>query len=270
MERLINIDRRIIFVFIFFGTLVPLLYPTPFPIEPSKEVRSTYEEFERVAKLNDPAVLLSYSYGASTEPEIQPMVVAILRHCFANDIKVVGICLWPEASGLAQPAMEAIAAEYGKTYGEDYAFMGYKPGLQAVIINMGQNFHDAFPKDTRGTPVGEIALTSNINSLTDFDFIFDFASGDSIEYWWIPYGKREVPFAGGCTAVMAPDLYPFLQSGQLKGLLGGLVGAAEYEALIDHPESATAGMSAQSITHLIIIAFILFGNLAYFATRRGA
>ena len=31
---------------------------------------------------------------------------------------------------------------------------------------------------------------------------------------------------------MAPGLYPFLRSGQINGLIGGLQGAAEYETLI--------------------------------------
>ena len=67
---------------------------------------------------------------------------------------------------------------------------------------------------------------------------------------------------------MAPDLYPFLQSKQLVGLLGGLAGAAEYETLIEAPGSATAGMEPQSVSHLIIILFIVLGNGVYFTTRR--
>ena len=67
---------------------------------------------------------------------------------------------------------------------------------------------------------------------------------------------------------MAPDLYPFLQSGQMKGLLGGLAGAAEYEALVGAPGLGTTGMQPQSVTHLIIILFILVGNTVYFITRR--
>jgi len=39
--------------------------------------------------------------------------------------------------------------------------------------------------------------------------------------------------AVGVTAVMAADLYPYLQSGQLVGMLAGLKGAAEYEKLVD-------------------------------------
>ena len=105
---------------------------------------------------------------------------------------------------------------------------------------------------------------------TDFDLVFDLAAGDSIEFWWIPYGqgKYKIPFAAGCTAVMAPDLFPFFQSGQLRGFLGGLVGAAEYEKLVELPGTATAGMSAQSVTHLIIALFIILGNAGYFLVRR--
>ena len=51
-------------------------------------------------------------------------------------------------------------------------------------------------------------------------------------------------------------------------MIGGLAGAAEYEKLVEIPGSATAGMRTQSIAHLIIVAFILIGNAAYFASRR--
>ena len=113
-------------------------------------------------------------------------------------------------------------------------------------------------------------LTRGLRSLRDFDLVLDLAAGDSIEFWWIPYGQERYgfTFVAGCTAVMAPDLYPFLDSGQLGGLLGGLAGAAEYETLIDRRGSASTGMSAQSMAHLVIVVFVLIGNIAYFAVRR--
>ena len=270
MEKLLAIDRRVIFIFVFLGVSLPLLMDVTLPVTVSKEVQAAYDEIEKLAQDEDPVVLLSFSYGASTKPEMQPMARAILRHCFQRNIKVVGICLFPDAVGLAQEALHTTAAEFGKIYGEDYAFMGYKPGTFSVVINMGQSFHDAFPKDNRGTPSAEVPLTSSIAALVDFDLVFDLAAGDSIEFWWIPYGqgKHKIPFAAGCTAVMAPDLFPFLQSGQMRGLLGGLVGAAEYEKLIEHPGTATAGMAAQSVTHLIIALFIILGNAGYFLVRR--
>jgi hypothetical protein len=201
---------------------------------------------------------------------MQPMARAILRHAFRRDLKIVAICLWPEATGLAQEVLEDMAAEFELQYGVDYAFMGYKPGNFSVILNMGQDFHSAFPQDHWGTKADELELTRPLRSLKDFDLVFDLAAGDSIEFWWIPYGQEKFgfPFAAGCTAVMAPDLYPFLDSGQLNGLLGGLAGAAEYETLIDHSGTASKGMSAQSFAHLSIVAFVIIGNAAYFISRR--
>ena len=271
MDRLINLDRRYIFVFVFLGVAIPLLLDFHLPIKPSPTVHSVYDEIERVAAEDaGRPVLVSFSFGASTEPEMVPMTRAVLRHLFQRGLKVVAICLWPEAVGLAQPVMDELADEFGYRYGEDYAFLGYKIGYQAVILNMGQSVANTFPFDTEGTPVGELPVLEGVESLKDFSFVFDFAAGDSMEFWWIPYGqeKHRFPFGGGCTAVMAPDLYPFLQSGQLVGLLGGLAGAAEYETLVGAPERATEGMQPQSVTHVIIVLFIILGNIAYFAARR--
>ena len=268
IQKLLDIDRRIIFVLVFVAVAVPLLAGMVMPITPTKEVQAAYDEIEKRAAGD--VVLVSFSYGASTVPEMQPMARAILRHAFRRELKIVAICLWPEATGLAQEVLEDMAAEFELQYGVDYTFMGYKPGNFSVILNMGQDFHSAFPQDHWGTKADELELTRPLRSLKDFDLVFDLAAGDSIEFWWIPYGQEKFgfPFAAGCTAVMAPDLYPFLDSGQLNGLLGGLAGAAEYETLVNHPGKASKGMSAQSFAHLIIVAFVIIGNTAYFVSRR--
>jgi hypothetical protein len=67
---------------------------------------------------------------------------------------------------------------------------------------------------------------------------------------------------------MGPDMYPFLQSKQLTGLLGGLKGAAEYEALVNKKANAVSGMRPQSVVHVIIIIFVIFGNVIYFISKR--
>ena len=72
----------------------------------------------------------------------------------------------------------------------------------------------------------------------------------------------------GITAVMATDLYPYLQTKQIVGLVNGLKGAAEYEHLIGHHEMGVRGMAAQSIAHLWIILLVIVGNIAYFVSRR--
>jgi len=266
---LLNLDRRIIFLCVFLGVAIPLLVPFALPVRITEPVRAIHAQIERVAEQGG-VVLMSFDYGPGSEAEVQPMAKAVLRHCFKRKVKVVAICLWPDAPGLAQAAIELAAGEFGARYGQDYVYMGYKPGAYSVVLNMGQEFRSAFPQDTRGTPADSLEVLKGVRALSDFSFVFDLAAGNSIDQWWIPYGqeKYKFPLGVGCTAVMAPDMFPFLQSGQLVGLIGGLAGAAEYEALLGIPGSATAGMQAQSITHLVIIAFILLGNLLYFLSRR--
>ncbi len=270
-----NLDRRVVYIFVFLGVSIPMFVPLHLPIEISDEVVAVYDTVEKIADSGGGTVLISFDYGPSSMPELQPMALAILRHCFRRDLKIVAMNHWPDGVGLAQQVLEDISGELDKTYGEDYVFLGFKPGSHSLVINMGQDFHNAFAKDLRGNSTTSLAVTQPITSLRDFSYVICLAAGNTPDQVWIPFGqeKYKFPFATGCTAVMAPDMYPFLQSGQMNGLIGGLAGAAEYEKLVDATAAATAGMASQSIVHLVIIFFIVLGNLIYFlygrTTQRG-
>ena len=88
--------------------------------------------------------------------------------------------------------------------------------------------------------------------------------------YWIIYGHERYgfPLAIGVTAVMAADYYSYLNSGQIVGIIGGLKGAAEYEKLIGQGDLATMGMNIQSFVHLVIVLFIVIGNVGYLMTRK--
>ncbi len=62
--------------------------------------------------------------------------------------------------------------------------------------------------------------------------------------------------------------YPYLQAGQLDGLLGGMAGAAEFEKLTGHYDKATTFIKSQSFAHAVVVIFIIIGNVAFFRSRR--
>ncbi len=268
-EFLLNIDRRVIFVFVALGIIIPTLSSYDLPIKPTRNVRAIYDTIEEVGTKNG-TVLISFDYGPGSMPEVQPMALSVLRHCFRKNVKVVGMSHWPTAVGLAQEAFDTTAKEYGAQYGEDYTYLGYKPGGGSLVINMGNNFHDAFQKDPQGNNTTELSVTKNIKGLADFDYVICLASGNTPDGIWIPFGQEryKFKFGIGCTAVMAPDQFPYLQSGQMNGMMGGLAGAAEYETLVQTSGTATKGMRPQSVVHLIIILFIVLGNVMYFLYGR--
>jgi hypothetical protein len=249
---------------------LPLLYPVGLPIRVSPEVRKVYDYLETMPEGS--VLLLSFDFEPGGKPELYPMAIALLRHAFRKNLKVVGMTLWPAGTGLAEAALAQIAEENHKEKGTDYAFLGYAPGDASAVISMGQDFQAAFPTDYYGVKTAELPIVSNIHSLRDIHYVISLSIGfPGLDTWYV-YGKEKYGFelGGGCTAVSAPRFYPLLDTGQINGLLGGLRGAAEYEILVGREGKALAGMDAQSATHFVIILLIVVCNSVYFLSGRGS
>lgn len=266
-ERMLAIDRRIIFVVIGLCTLLPLLYPVGLPIRISPEVKGIYDYIEALPEGS--VFLLSLDFDPASKPELYPQAVAILRHAFKKNLRVVAMTLWVTGTGMADQVVAQMADEAGKTSGKDYVFLGWSPGGTAVIINLGQDLYTTFPTDYSGRPTEGLPVLAGVRNLRDVDYAVCLGAGNpGVDAWYV-FGKDKYKFelGGGSTGVIAPGLYPLLRSGQLNGLIGGLRGAAEYESLIGQKGRAVAGMDAQSATHLAIVVLVVICNLFYFSLR---
>lgn len=268
VQWLANIDRRILFVLIAAAVIVPLLVPLGMPVKVTPQAEAIYDEVEALP--SGSVVLVAFDYDPAAAPEVHPMGLAFLRHCFNKKHKVVIMALWPQGAQLAVGAMAEMNEEYDLEYGRDYVNLGYKAGGDIVIKSMGASITEVFPRDMAGRPTASLPLMAKVSDLSDVDLIMDLSAGDPGIPAWVRVANAlfQKKIAGGCTAVSAPQFFPYLQTGQLLGLLGGLKGAAEYETLVAHPDAATRRMDSQSIAHLVIIIFILFANVSYFILRR--
>ena len=267
---MLKIDRRIIFLVIGLCTLFPLLYPVGLPIKISSEVRGVYSHIESLPERS--VFFMSFDFDPASKPELYPQAIALLRHAFRKNLRVVTMTLWVTGTGLADQIVTQVAKEMGKENGKDYVFLGWSPGNTAVIINLGQNLYNTFPSDYGGKPTKGLPVLDGVQSLKDVTYMVSLGAGNpGVEAWYV-FGKDKYKFemGGGCTGVMAPGLYPLLRSGQINGLIGGLRGAAEYESLIEQKGKAVAGMDAQSATHVAIIVLVIICNLFYFSMRRAA
>ncbi|HID94493.1 MAG TPA: hypothetical protein EYP53_00355 [Candidatus Latescibacteria bacterium] len=267
-ERLTRIDRRIIFCTVALAVIIPLLRPIGFPVSVSPSVKKLYDAIEALPPGS--RVLMSFDYDPSTMPEVYPMNFSIAKHCFKRGLKVYGMALWATGVSLGQDALEKAAKQYDKAYGVDYINLGFKAGGIVVISAMAENVVETFPEDYAGRSVGQFPVMKGVRNFDDFDLIVDFSAGDPgvIQWIMIAYGRYGKKVGAGCTAVSAPAFYPYLNAGQLVGLLGGMKGAAEYEKLMDYMGTATAGMDAQSVVHALIVFYVLFGNAMYLVERR--
>jgi len=265
-EIMNDIDRRIIFVILFVVVAIPLVLKVGGTIPPTAPVEGAHEAVESL-EAGD-YLMVSIDFDATSAPELMPMLRSVLRQAFAKDVRVIMLGHIAIGLPLGHMALEQVAAEYDAEYGVDYVDLGYRPGYIAVMIAMGREIEDIFRTDYQGTSIREMPITADVHSYADIDLLFGFEHGAVIDYW-VRYAQARFDqrMAFGTTAVMAPDAYPYLQSEQIEGLVGGLKGAAEYETLIGQPGLGTRGMPAQEWGHLLVIGFIVLGNLGYFFTR---
>lgn len=263
-----RVDRRWIFLIIGLSVLLPLFFPIGLPIRATDTTQRVYDTFQNLE--TNSKVLLSCEYGPSTKPEIHPMVIAVLHQLFRNDHKVYVTCLWPDGQFLASEALNEVAGDYGKVYGEDYVILGYRPGSEAVIKGMVRDLRAIFSTDVKGTKVEDISMMNSVYKFEDFDFLFSASAGFPGSLEWMQYAtdNTDVEMSTGTTSIMVNDIMPFVVSDQIQGILAGMPGAAEYEKLVGKPGIGTSGMDAQSLAHLVIVFFIVFGNIGYFIERR--
>lgn len=274
LAKLSKIDRRILFLLIGAAVVIPFFRPLWLPVHVTEHVQNVFNFVESIPA-DGQTLLISMDYSPETFPELYPMNLAILRHCFARNVKVVGMTLDPRGIGIGEMAIGTAAAEYDKKYGEDYVYLGFRPGIVAVILGIGEDIKRVFGTDNYGTDLDSLPMMAGVSNYDDISLVVTLASS-SIPESWISYANSRYRqlIACGVTAVMAADFYPWLQTGQFIGMLGGLKGASEYELLVEgagytrERKTATIGMDAQSVVHVLIVLFILLGNVAYFASRR--
>ncbi|HOM56568.1 MAG TPA: hypothetical protein PLG27_02315, partial [Candidatus Latescibacteria bacterium] len=60
IQKLLNIDRRWVFLFIFVGVAAAMLFPLPLPIRPSSDVKNVYNTIESIKGKPNATVLLSF------------------------------------------------------------------------------------------------------------------------------------------------------------------------------------------------------------------
>ncbi len=266
--KLGSVDRRYIFVLVGLSVLIPLVYPIDIPIRPTQQSQDVFNAIEALQP--NSKVLISFEYGPSTKPEIHPMSMALLRQLFEKGFKVYATALWPDGIFMSTEAFATIDTEFQLEYGVDYVNLGFRPGNEAVVKGIASDIRTLYTTDTRGNQISNIPMMQGINDVRDFDFVFSLSAGYPGTKEWVQYAcdPHNIPMSSGCTSIQVTEVLPYVANGQVKGILAGMPGAAEYEKLVNHPGQATGMMAAQSFAHLVIVAFIIFGNITYFVQRK--
>jgi len=260
-------QRRIIFALLAIVVIAVMLIKPRLPITVTDSTRGVYDQIEALD--SGAVIMLSFDHEASSLPEIGPIGAAIAEHCFRRGISVVGLALFSEGNALGYDLLSRRAADAGRTYGTDWMYLGFRPQYTAAILGMGENIGDVFATDYNGTPITSFPLGERVRTYDDIALVVSIADG-SMPTYWIEYAANRYgeKIIAALSAVMVTSFTPYLESGQLAGILTGLKGAAEYEQLLGIPKAGTRGMAAQSAAHVLIAFLVLWGNVDAWRRRK--
>lgn len=236
-ERIQKLDRRWIYIVVALAIIIPLMIPYNSDNVTTPPTENLYQMIDSFSGREDRALLLSFNHDASTMPELYPMEIAILRHCFERNVKVFMLTWLPQGGPIIDYAINTVKEEYPDIKsGVDYCNFGYIPAALAMptIIGMGDNISTTVKTDAEGRKVENLPIMKGLNNYSELNLVVEF-SGSVAGMSWLFYARPKfgLNVSVGVTAVMAADQYPYLQSGQFIGMLAGLKGAAEYEKLVD-------------------------------------
>jgi hypothetical protein len=273
-----GIDRRYLYILLFIVVSIPLLNPLKLPIPIGEHSRKFYDKIESLSAGS--IVIISFDYGPSTRPENYPQSAAALFHAHERGCKIVALAFWPSGAPIGDELLKGL---YGSDfpnvagYGTEVVYLGYVPGNEVGMQTFGDNTATAKSIDHYGNDVTTLPLLRDeCRSAADFAVWIEIASGTPGEQQVIQFvqgrhgGPSAVPILVGATAVSVPGMMPFYPT-QISGILNGLAGAGEYEYLLNikygYPYDQGPSLDAQSLGHVLILLFIVIGNISYLLTR---
>jgi hypothetical protein len=282
-EKLLHIDRKVIFILMGVAIVIPLAFPFRLPVGEQPPTRGLFDTIEKIDPAKQ-ALMVTTDWTPQTEAENQPMTVALIRHGLARKLRVIVISFYNESIPLAYQAVTQAIDEFNSqakseaervAWGREVVLLSWVPPPIVPILGMGQSITGVYKVDYRGTSTDSLPIMHGLRSYDDIGIVCA-VSGGSSPQWFLQFAQPRfgVKVGAAVTAVSAPDLYAYVESGQLSGMLGGMKGAAEYENLVEQKyhvggrQRALEGMGSQSVGHLLIMALVIMGNIGYFVSRR--
>ena len=268
IDKIANLDRRYLYLLLIILVSFPLIRPLglPIPISPMTRDLHTYLE-----NLPPGSVVLQFiNIGPAQISDCGIGTLALTKHMFKLDIKWVGVAQAADGALIYEYLMNKIGQPSDKTYGEDWVFLGYAAGGEAMQASLANDFATVYPADFYGTPIDEIPLMSEVRDHEDIEMVIMHSnSGDQVEgllrQWQSPYGTVCVANVG---SVMGPSMIPYYPA-QLLSVLVGMSAGAEYELVAKVPGPGLSSADAMSMANVLVIAFLLLGNISLILERMG-
>ncbi len=226
-------------------------------------------------------VTIAVDFDPASRPELTPFVSLVIDAALARKAKIVTLSLWPHGAMLADEILQARLQANHAVYGTDAINLGYIEGRSAAVHGLGIPLERFVTRDHYGTFIGDLPLSRTIPTLADSALLVTASSGTPGVYEWLLQGQDRFAkrLLAGTTSLLAPEMIPFVVSGQLAGLVGGARDVTALADLLrvnggnDTPsyvrKTLYQQMRAQRWAHVAILLCLAIGHALTLIKRKG-
>lgn len=259
--------KQILYLLLLATVLWILLNPIGIPIGISGATRDVYNY---VDKLQTPKLFVDVHYEPAGATEIQPALGAFLRQLVTKAPKIV----FYSSHSIGPVMFERLRTVFSDVfsqlkYGDDYVYLGYVPNTEATFASLARGAKEFVTKDNYGDTTATMPIFNVADKATDLSlWVLATTSTDPVEFSVRQvFTAYKTPMLFIVVAVIGPSVQPFVGAKQAVGMISGQNQAAQYELLIKKPGSAVSALDAQSGAHVLIMIYIVLGNLVYWPMR---
>lgn len=261
-----------------FVVSAPLIFGYSLPPAKMDAASNLYDLVDNIDLKEGDIAFIALDFGPNTKAENEPQAANLIEHLMRRRIPFAVFSQYQNAVGFLDSIPRAVAKRLNEenpaqvyTYGTDWVNLGYRPGRSLFIQGLAKSddLVEYFKKDASGTKLKEVPAFQKVKTIRNVRLLGEFTGLVGMFDTYVQFFQRDgyVPeFVHGCTSITIPEAFIYLDSGQLKGLLEGIAGAAWYSYLLKehYPDrgvdSAMLVNTALGVAHLAIIFLILLGN----------
>jgi hypothetical protein len=236
----------------------------------SPATKTLYDKIEELQE-ND-FVLLAVDWSAGTRGENGPQTEAVITHLMRRKCRFAMLSFEPQSPTICQVIAERLGKEYQREEGKHWINWGYRVDAKNFLKGFVQDIPGVIKTTFKKQDVSNLAqfpVMQGIKTASDIKFIMS-VTPSSVYQTYIQFvaGAKKIPMGVAPTSVIVPEVFNYLDSGQIVGMMPGLPGAGEYESLLKTNTKVTRFANSVSFAHLLIILFIVLGNVAMQLEKR--
>jgi hypothetical protein len=236
---------------------------TPQPAFPVSGINTVKQSIGAIPA-NAP-ILVAVEYEPGLSGELETISAGVVAQLMAKSANIVFVSTNPTGPVLAQNLLkraQALQPSYSSI--DKVADLGYLAGGPAALFDFSLAVQNVDPLKTGRPPAWNNPPLNSVKTLADFSRVFVLTDNADTARAWVEQVKpslRQTPLLMVVSAQSAPMISPYLDSGQISGIITGLTDGASFEQATSQSTSIRMFWDSYQAGLFVMVALILIGGL---------